>query len=404
MRIALVGMGMGDPGLLTGEARQALIAAAVVIGASRLLERIPDEFSGERIALAAPDEVAAVLRAHPEWRKVCVALSGDVGFYSGARRLLHLLPGFEIRLVPGISSPQYFAARLHRPWQDFRLVSGHGERCDVLSEVLNHPAVLFLTGSGVSAEEIISILCEAGLPDARVSVGESLASPNERVISGTAGEMSGCEFSPLNVVLVENERTFARDLCSPGIADDDFVRGATPMTKREVRAVALALLGPGRDSVLYDVGAGTGSVAVEMALQARRGRVYAFERDEVACRLIESNRAAFGAYNLRLVQGAAPEAMADCPAPDAAFIGGSGGRLEAIVDALLAKNRKARLVIAAITLETLSSALECLQRAAVRNIEACQLAANRTVVRGGYHMLQALNPVFLVSGGGSLGE
>ena len=399
MNITLVGIGMGAPQTMTLEARAALVRAEAVIGAERLLADLPDEVAGEKIALALPEKVAAAIESHPDWRDVCVVLSGDVGFYSGARRLLDLLRDREPRLVPGLATPQYFAARLRRPWQDFRLVSAHGVHCDVLAEVLNHRSVFFLTGGDTGPSDIVAVLCDAGLGDARVTVGENLSSPAERITASTAEAMRGQMFFPLSVVLVENDRTFARDSASAGIPDGEFLRGAAPMTKREVRALALSLLGLRRNDIVYDIGAGTGSVAVECALLARRGRVYAIERNLAALELLAANREKFGVYNLCSVQGTAPEALDNLPPPQAVFIGGSGGRLRDIFAAVLRKNPAARLVVSAITLETLAAARDGLRELDVPDVQVVQLAASRIAVRGGYHMLEAQNPVFLVSGG-----
>lgn len=401
MTITLVGVGMGAPGAMTIDAREALARADIILGAERLLAALPPDIRGERIPLPLPEKVAAAVAAHPEWRDVCVVLSGDIGFYSGAKRLLDLLAEYNPVLVPGLSTPQYFAARLRRPWQDMRLASAHGVRCDILAEALNHRAVLFLAGGDATPTTIAAALCEAGLDDAMVTVGENLSMPDERIVRAAAGDLAGMgPFASLCAVLVENDQTFARDVRAPGIPDDDFIRGATPMTKRETRVLALSLLNPKPADIVYDVGAGTGSVAVETALLARRGRVFAIERDDDALDLIGANREKFGVYNVIPVAGAAPEALAALPPPDAAFVGGSGGALRDIVGALLAKNPAVRLVVGAIALETLSTVMAAMEEFAVRDVEVVQAAASRAVVRGGYHMLEARNPVFLVAGGG----
>lgn len=399
MGITLVGIGMGGARTMTLEAREALVRADVVIGAERLLAHLPEGVAAEKIALTLPEKVAAAIADHPEWREVCVVLSGDVGFYSGAKRLLALLHDRSPRLVPGISAVQYFAARLRRPWQDFRLVSAHGVHCDVLAEVLNHRAVFFLTGGETAPSDIVAVLCDAGLHEAKVTVGENLSYSDECVTSSTAGELAGRVFAPLSVVLVENDKTFVRESVSAGVPDAEFIRGAAPMTKREVRALALSLLCLRADDIVYDVGAGTGSVAVECALLARRGRVYAVESDAGAFELLCANREKFGVYNVCPVSGTAPEALEALPPPQVAFVGGSKGNLRGILEAIVRKNSAVRLVVSAITLETLAAAQEFMRELAVPNIDVVQLAASRAVARGGYHMLEAQNPVFLVSGG-----
>lgn len=400
MRIALIGVGMGDGETMTLAAAKRFREADVVLGAERLLASVPCGPQAHKLALALPAKIADAVRANSQWENVCVALSGDVGFYSGAKRLLELLHEYEPELICGVSTVQYFAARLACPWQSFHLVSAHGTECDVLAEVLNHRETMFLTGGAIAVRDIIDALRLAGLGAALVAVGENLSAPEERIVRGTVDELGGRDFAPLSVVLVENDRTFTRESVAAGIEDEAFLRGDAPMTKREVRAMALSLLSPAAGATLYDIGAGTGSVAVEMALLARRGRVYAVEREAGSRELIESNKERFGVYNMHIVAGTAPDALASLPPPDAAFIGGSGGKMREIVAALLERNPTVRIVASAVTLESLAAAVESMTELGMRNVEATQIAATRTVSRGGYRMFNAMNPVFLIGGGG----
>lgn len=169
------------------------------------------------------------------------------------------------------------------------------------------------------------------------------------------------------------------------------------MTKQEVRAAALAKLAVQPGDTLWDVGAGTGSVSVEMALAAPRGHVYAVECDPEACGLIRQNRERFHACNLTLVEGRAPAALADLPAPDAVFIGGTKGGMEAVVDTVLARNPNARICISAIALETLSAAVAALTAHGL-DAEVTQIAVSRTRPAGRLHLLMANNPIFLITG------
>ena len=169
------------------------------------------------------------------------------------------------------------------------------------------------------------------------------------------------------------------------------------MTKQEVRAAALAKLAVTPTDTLWDVGAGTGSVSVELALAAPAGQVYAVECDPEACALIQQNREKFAAYNLTLVEGKAPEALDALPAPDAVFIGGTKGNMDAVIDVVLHKNPDARLCIAAIALETLSAAVAALTAHGLA-AEVTQIAVSRTKTAGSLHLLMANNPVFLITG------
>ena len=186
-------------------------------------------------------------------------------------------------------------------------------------------------------------------------------------------------------------------LRAPGFPDDAFLRSQVPMTKQEVRAAALGKLAVRPTDTVWDVGAGTGSVSVELALAARLGRTYAVECQEEACDLIRANRQRLGAWNLTLIPGKAPEALVDLPAPDAVFIGGTKGNMESVLDAVLGKNPNARICIAAIALETLSAAVTALTARGL-TAEVTQIGVSRTKTAGKLHLLMANNPVFLITG------
>ena len=225
-------------------------------------------------------------------------------------------------------------------------------------------------------------------------MGENLGSDAQRLVTDTVAALAQQQFAPLSVLLVE--RCPAPPRRTPGLPDEVFLRGKTPMTKQEVRAAVLAKLAVRPNDTLWDVGAGTGSVSVEMALAAPEGRVYAAECDADACELICQNRAKFAVQNLHLTQGLAPEALADWPAPDAVFIGGSKGNLRAIVDAALAANPAARLCISAIALETLQQAVAALTAHGL-TAQVTQIAVSRSRAAGSLHLLMANNPVFLIA-------
>ena len=366
MQVNLIGLGSGQKETRSLEAQRALEQAELVLGAERLLQSLPAVPGQTRIAAARPEEIASCLQK-TDAKDPCVVFSGDTGFYSGADGLLALLrqAGIAWRVLPGLSSVQLLSARLGRPWQDWTLCSAHGRPCDPI-------AALML----------------------QAVVGEKLGCPDERLVMQTAEACAGADFAPLSVLLVEAApRPFERP---GGIPDEAFCRGEVPMTKQELRAVILAKLAPGPEDTVWDVGAGTGSVSVELALAARRGQTWAVDAREEACALIEENRRRFGAWNLRLVRGRAPEALSPLPAPDAVFIGGSGGQLEGIVDAALAKNPAVRLCVPAIALETLSAALAVF---AARGLDAevTQIAVSRARPGARLHLLLANNPVFLVT-------
>ena len=297
-------------------------------------------------------------------------------------------------LLPGLSSLQLLAARLGRPWQDWRLCSAHGVDCDAVSAVCGGRPVFFLTGGRVTPATLCAELTAAGLDFLPVWVGENLGCAEERIVSGTAGELAGQSFAPLNVMLCDPAPRFPTRM--PGLPDACFTRAeGVPMTKQMVRAAILSALAVTPADTCWDIGAGTGSVSVELALQAKA--VWGVERECAALAVAEENRRRLGAWNLRLVSGEAPAALEDLPRPDAVFVGGSGGRLPEILRAVQNANPAARVCVSAVALETLSTAVSTLRALGYRT-EVTQLAVSHSRPAGELTLMLSQNPVYLITG------
>lgn len=396
MKVYLIGVGMGNPDTMTVAARKAVEDCTVLTGAKRLLEGWPEKKGVPAVLAADIVDVIAVQVTGP----VGVLLSGDVGFYSGAKNLYPLLNGYEVEVFPGLSSLCYFCARLHTPWEDVRPVSAHGRDLNAVGEIQSHKRTFLLTGGKTKAEDICKELCERGLGGIRVSVGEKLSYPEERIISGTAEELAAMRFDNLSVILAENPAPIVRPWNAPGMLDSAFERGQVPMTKEEIRTLVVSKLHLKPDHILWDVGAGTGSVSVEGAFAVPAGRVYAVERKDEAVHLLRVNKAKFGLNNLEIVPGEAPAALENLPAPDRVFLGGTAGRLEDIMRLALDKNPAARIVLTCVTLETIADALRCFQKLELGEPEIAQIAATRVRRAGPYHLMDAQNPVWIICGEG----
>lgn len=412
-KVTIIGAGPGNPDLLSRAALDAIDIADVVIGAHRALVGIDVPPDVVRCELVKTADIVAALTDAALWQRAVVVMTGDVGLFSGARRLVEALSGdarVDVRIIPGISSASYLAARLARPWQDWRFASAHGVACDIVAEAERAGELFLVTSGGEDPSRLSGELVQAGFGDARVTVAERLSYPDERITCATASEIAGQTFDDLNVMLIE----FAGGAGSPansrwpyassGIPDELFIRGDVPMTKQEVRAVALAKLRLTATDTVWDVGAGTGSVSIEAALVARAGSVWAVERNVAGVQLIRENADAFGCGNVHAVPGVAPEALAKLPVPDAVFVGGSAGELPSIVEAALEKNSQVRLCVPCVTVETLTEACALLSGSRFKGFEACQVSAARAETVGSHHLMKAQNPVFLVSARGAGGE
>ena len=396
MNVTLIGMGSGQPENLTLQGLAALRQADLILGARRLLAVLPAGCTENRAAAYRPDEVAELLQTSGAENAVLV-YSGDTGFYSGASSMMEKLEalGVRARVLPGLSSIQLLAAALGRPWQGWNLVSAHGRTCDPVAECMQGRPTFFLTGGSEDPATLCAQLAAEGFGDVQGVVGQCLGTPEEKLFRGSVKELAAGRFNSLSVRLVEAAEVLPRR--APGLPDEAFERGDVPMTKQEVRAAVLAKLAVRPEDILWDVGAGTGSVSVELALAAPRGRVYAVECRPEGCALIKANREKFRTRNLVLVEGLAPAALSDLPVPDAVFIGGSKGSLAAIVDAALDKNPDARICVSAIALESLSAAVAALT-AKGRTVQVSQIAVSRAKAVGGLHLMMAQNPIYLITG------
>ncbi len=392
-KVTIIGMGLGES-TMTSEAREMIARADVLFGAPRVLE-LYKGLADKSYPYYLPNDVAAVI-ADEDAQEFAVFVSGDVGFYSVASGLCEALAAYDLRFIPGISTVNAFFAKLKMSWQNAAFVSAHGREMNVVDTVRRNRLTFCLTGNNV--KEIGAAMNRAGFGYIQTHIGENLGTEQEQVYEVIAENLSQREFSSLTVLLFVNE---AFDDRTPyGLPDSSFLRLAgIPMTKSETRAIVLSKLNLRPDSVCWDVGAGTGSVTVEMALNAYRGHVYAVERREEAIPLIEQNCAAFHLGNVSNLCGEAPAALETLPAPDAVFIGGSGGEIDGIISVALRINPDARVVVTAVTLETVSLALAAFTQAGIEP-EIVQINVARGKQAGGLHLMEAQNPITILSAGG----
>lgn len=398
-QVTVVGIGPGSREGMTGEVREVVAGADCLIGARRMLEAValPHQTVFDAIA---PNAIADFILSHGEYRRFVVVMSGDTGFFSGTKKLLPLLRDCDVTVLPGLSSLAVLCARLGTSYEDVVPVSLHGRAGNIAAQVRRHPRVFALVGGEDGMAAMCRELNAAGLGGVRVSVGQRLGYPDEAILRGTACELMNQTFDPLSVALIEQEHPRADVFF--GLPDEAFSRGGgehgvVPMTKSEVRAVCLSKLRLTEDAVCWDIGAGTGSVSVEMALLAGRGTVYAVERREDALALLAENKAAFGVENLIPVAGVAPECCEVLPAPTHVFIGGSSGNLRDIVALLLEKNPFVRIVAAAVTMESAAELTEIVKKYNFTEHEIVSLAVARDRKAGRYHLMIGQNPVYLFS-------
>ena len=399
--IFVVGVGPGDEALLTRAASEILKTAGCVVVAKRHLPLA--EGAANILVMEGLDKTLLQIEENLKKGSVAVAVSGDTGVFSYLRRLQKHFPNREIKVIPGVSSLQYLCATLGETWDDAAIVSVHGRDLSpskIASTVAHNGKTLLFCGPDRDPSWICRVLAERGLDELEVAVGEKLSYPEERIVRGRPSELSGQNFDPLSVVWVANP--WVRNPASLSFSverprDEDFARSDVPMTREEVRSIILDKLRLRRDSVVWDIGAGTGSVSVSCALLCPEGDVHAVERSNNALELLRRNKATFRAYNLWIHEGSAGALLETLPTPTHVFIGGSGGELTRILQHLKKRGEGIRVVVSGVTLKTICCASEQLSGAGFVDLDVLQLSVSRSKPIGGSVIMTAQNPVTLLS-------
>lgn len=400
IEVTILGIGMGNEVNLTLEAINACNSAEIILGAKRITDSLK-KFHKPIFNAYESREIYNFIKNDCEVEKIVIAVSGDVGFYSGAKKIIEALKEYRPKVICGISSVVYFASKVLMSWDDVKLVSMHGRNNNIIAEIKNHTKVFSLLDGKDSVKDLCKKLVGYGMTELTVYVGENLSYPNEIITRGNPKDFINKEVNSLSVIIIENQK--AKDfIVTHGIEDKEFIRDEVPMTKEEIRSISLSKLKLTKSSIVYDIGAGTGSVSIEMGRLATAGEIYAIEKNHKAIELIEKNSTKFGVDNIIIIEDTAPCLNEEIVAPSHAFIGGSSGNMKSIFTWLLNKNPNIRIVINTITLESLSEALACLKEFNLINIDIVQASISKSRNVGNYNLMTGLNPVYIISctGGG----
>lgn len=402
-RIYIAGIGPGNIDLVTPAAMKAIEDCDVLIGGRRNLELF-DYLMKEKVVITSDLEpVCTYILGNAGRKKITVLATGDPGIFSISEFLKRRLPDVKLEIIPGISSFQYLCSRIGISWHDMVILSLHGRDNDKLFAAVkaNRKTAIF-TGGDTSPVDVCKYLIQNGIRDITITVGERLSYPDERIITGTVDEISKMEFDSLALMLVQwksdKEPRESWEYETPGIPDHMFVRDDVPMTKEEIRTIAISKLRLKKDSIVFDIGAGTGSVSVECGLICCKGKVYAVEREKKAVGLIHRNLDKFKLDNVIVVEGSAPEVLDDIPVPDRVFIGGTGGHMEAILDWITRSSKETRVVVNAISPESAYEALKGFEKRGFRDIELVNITVSKGLKTGDRHIMRALNPIYIISG------
>lgn len=402
MTVYLIGIGAGNPKGLTAEAKERIEESRYLIGASRMLAPYRKSECKILFDCYKADEIAQYIneisKSDGDTGSIAVLFSGDIGFYSGARALLEKLDGFQTELICGISSAAYFCAKLKIPWEDVALCSLHGRKCSIISKINRNKRTFVLLNGPKGLAELLDKLEYFDMKEVVVHIGQRLSYEDEKILTFRFEDfdrIKQCEFDKLIVVLIENPLYDKKIHAS--IPDEEFIRGNVPMTKREIRCVSIGRLGLESDSVVYDIGAGSGSVSVEMAIKSPDIQVYAVEKEKEAVLLIEKNRKRFKADNIEIIEGEAPAVLDGLPKPTHAFIGGSSGSIREIIECIWKKNPLTIIVTNTISLNTLAQVMEVINERyeIMTDIVQLQGACGKKV--GKHHMMMGQNPIYIIT-------
>ncbi len=402
--IHVVGVGNDGPESLTPRALTIVEKADVLVGGQRLLDRFP-HVPAERVKIGARvDEVLATVAARRTTSRVVVLATGDPNYFGITRALLRHVPAEDLEIVPNVSALQWAFAKAREPWDDAAFLTVHGRTMAGLAEaVRGQRKVCLFTDERNTPSAIARALLEAGLREYRAILCEDLGGPSERVSRLALEELACHDSDPLNtLILLAPEMTASPTpvAWTPGLPEDVFDQRKPKLgliTKREIRVLSLARLALQPDSVVWDIGAGSGSVSIEAARLVPHGRVFAVEKNADDVEIVRSNVEKFHVPHVTVLHTTAPDRLDELPDPDAVFVGGSGGQLRQILSIAAVRLRaNGRIVVNAITLETLHETVSVFRELRLEH-EAILASIARSKPLLGMMSFEALNPVYIVT-------
>jgi precorrin-6Y C5,15-methyltransferase (decarboxylating) len=355
-KVTVVGIGLG-PEDLSETHRQAILAAEVLVGGKKQLAMFAGQTEATWTLGANPRATLEEVKKKAGGKKVVILASGDPLFFGIGKRALEVFGPEKVTFLPNLTALQKTFARLKLPWNQTRALSVHGRKATEFFAELGHPGTIAIyTDPENSPDRLAKLLREYGMNNRKVAVVEEIGSDGERCVETDLAEAEEMQFAPVNVMVLypEEEQQPAARL---GLEDELFAKEKSLITKRESRALILAELQIEPQGVMWDVGAGSGSVGIEAVRLAPGLRVYAVEKDAARVEMIKKNVSRLGGFGVKAVLAEAPEALKDLPDPDRVFVGGSGGNLDDILEIVGKRLRPGgRAVVSVVTIETLARA------------------------------------------------
>ena len=403
--INLVGIGLGNPNLLTKAAYKAIESSNIIIGARRIVESIKEDFADKLYYIEYNTEKIFEIIKENIGNEIAVVFSGDISLFSGSIKLFERLNAAiedrkvfkdcKINTFPGISSLSYLCAKTNTDISKVKILSFHGKEELLYHNIDSNEYTFIITSKADGVKKICRKLIEFGFFELDIILGENLSYDNERITKAEASKFLDMEISDLNCMIISNPD--ADKSISFGLSDEVFVRDKVPITKSEVRAIIMSKLDIQTDSICYDIGAGSGSVSIEMSRLAYDGKVYAIEKNPLAVELIQKNIHNFSAENIELIHAKAPDGLDNIINADKIFIGGSGGELISMMEMIFKSKKNPTIVISAITMETIAQITDIVKIAKEKgyDTEITAINVSKSKEVGPYNMMMAQNMVFI---------
>jgi precorrin-6Y C5,15-methyltransferase (decarboxylating) len=398
--IYVIGIGINGRASLLERPARLIGEAGLLVGGRRHLDEFPGAV-GLKVPFRGLSEAASSIRDFLKRGKghAVVLATGDPLLFGIGSFILKEFGKAAVEIIPGVSAVQEAFARIKEDMNGVKVLSAHGREADIdllADEVAGGAKLALFTDKENNPARLSKELLERGVPDLRAFVCEALGTGRERILEGTLKTVARKRsFDPLNVFIILNEKGGPQK-SGFGFPDSFFSHSGGMITKEEFRVIALAKLAVTRHSVVWDIGACSGSVAIEAA-RLTTGEVYAIEKNRERAADIVKNAARFRTGNLTVVKGTAPEALKGLPAPDAVFVGGGGEDIVKILSAASRRLKKGgRLVVNAVTMETSSKAIDFLAKKGWEK-ELLLVSVSRSKRAGGLTMLAAHNPLFIIA-------
>ena len=399
--VVIIGMGMTLEDL-TAKHLEIIGAADILVGGKRLLSQFEESRARKKTIGKDIDGVVNFVKREMKKKRVVVLASGDPMFFGIGRRLVKAIGDNNIRVYPNISSVAAAFARIKEPWDDVRIISLHGRKNEprLFKALEEENTIAVFTDPKNNPAWLAGRLLENQFSNYKICVLESLGSVSEKISWHTLAEAAGMEFTDPNMVVLKRGSIGTKDKkrLFLGTPDSWYDHHKGLITKSEIRAITLSKLRLATDHILWDLGAGSGSVAAEAGLLIKKGKIFAVEKQPKRVTQIKTNKKRFGIGNLTAIQAELPQGLEELPRPDRIFIGGGGKQMKSIMTAAAQYLKpEGVMVINTVLIPNVETARTTLEKLGF-NTEIIQVQINRSRQMPWAARLEPLNPVWIISG------